>query len=169
TFETGGNRENREPSWSTAVGKIAYQAGAPGARGINVINADGTGESKMTPDPSPNGYPCQDDRDPTWSPDGRYIAYACLEPSLASSPDVQAKTYNIWVHDNNQSILTEGGDFRLVGSTVPNTELLNPAWSPDGKSIAFVRGGLGGNSQIVAVDVSGGVANCNGVCNVYAL
>lgn len=165
-------QESRRPSWSLiSGGKIAYQFGAEGVRRIYAMNPDGTGGSPVTPDYYDpinlvtQSYPCKDAIDPTWSPDGRYIAYACL----VSSGDVGAGYYELWAFDYNG--VSPGSAYRLVAQadtkyaslSQPSStaQFLSPAWSPDGRFIAFVQGGLGGNSQINVIDVGQGVSTCN--------
>ncbi len=71
-----------------------------------------------------------DDSDPAWSPDGKRIAFA----SNRSAPDPD-RNFNadIWTvaADN-----TDQGKSLVQITTAPGTEGA-PAWSPDGKSIAF--------------------------------
>jgi hypothetical protein len=84
----GGAQQSQEPQWSLAAsagidpaGRIVYQFGASGVRGIHLIKPDGTGDIQLTPifnsviagGPQQGArYPCTDARDPSWSPDGRY-------------------------------------------------------------------------------------------------
>jgi len=55
---------------------------------------------------------------PTWSPDGRYIAFSALEGGFS----------NLFIYD-----LKDG---KLQKMTDDPYAALQPAWSPDGKSIA---------------------------------
>jgi Tol biopolymer transport system component len=85
-----------------------------GVHAVYVMNSDGSGFQRLAP-----GY------DPTWSPDGRKIAFGCggICVMNADGSDVTAIT----THDLN---------------TVPNDTCIadsNPRWSPDGSAIAFMR------------------------------
>src|ERR1035437_721797 len=133
TSAGGGAQQNRAPNWSTTAGKIAYQFGAPGVRGIHTIKPDGTGDVQVTP----AGAPCGDDSDPSWSHDGTLIAYACLNAGHS----------DIWVHSfasNTESPLV----------VLPPTNQLRPAWSPDGTQIAFVSAGPGSQAVINVFNVN---------------
>ncbi len=72
-----------------------------------------------------------DHMDPTWSPDGRYLAFSMRKPLVTKIIDPN----RILVEDIGL-IPAEGGTVRkLTGSVGPAS---NPAFSPDGKTIAYI-------------------------------
>lgn len=86
---------------------------------IFIANADGSGERRL----SPRGT---HDLNPTWSPDGRKIAFERAADLVDGLKD------DIWVMNADGS-----GSLRLTRHPVLDRE---PTWSPDGRRIAWVRG-----------------------------
>ena len=100
-----------------ANGKIAFTSGRDGTSEIYVMNADGSGQTRLTNTPGAAA--------PAWSPDGEKIAFM-------SSDGVNPSSTEIYVMD------ADGADqTRLTNNTVGDDA---PAWSPDGTKIAFHRG-----------------------------
>ncbi|MBA3716834.1 MAG: PD40 domain-containing protein [Actinobacteria bacterium] len=120
----GGN-----PAWSPDGTKLAFQR----RDGIYVAAADGTGVRRVIDSTDPE-FPAYD---PAWSPDGMRIAYA-------GRPDVPEGDYPAWT---GLRVATLDGKSRaLTDPGVPAGDL-EPAWSPGGATIAFVR------SEFVVHDV----------------
>lgn len=57
-----------QPAWSPNGSRVAYISKDDGNFEIYVINADGTGKSRVTNDPASDGLP-------VWSPDGQWLAF----------------------------------------------------------------------------------------------
>src|SRR5262249_54392811 len=95
-----------------------------GAFKIWLMRADGTGPRPLTAGAS-------DDNVPTWSPDGTRIAF---------TSNRAGGRYQIWVMDADGSHprpLTTAYYDPALGA---NTEQTVPAWSPDGRFIAYWAG-----------------------------
>jgi dipeptidyl aminopeptidase/acylaminoacyl peptidase len=81
---------------------------------------------------------------PQISPDGKWVAFA------VSTPDMEANRNagNIWV------VGTAGGDAMQLTQSGHDS---SPAWSPDGKTLAFLSS-RDGNSQVYLLPMDGGEA-----------
>lgn len=77
------------------------------------------------------------ERDPAWSPDGKFIAVAWDQEINSGANDSEArKASHIYIQrvgDPQPQLLSDGK------ASATNRSELRPAWSPDGKFIAFVR------------------------------
>ena len=115
-----------ENGYTSRRTKIAFTCvGMDGNRDICVMDGDGGNEIRLTDDP-----------DSAWSPDGTKIAFTRFK----------ALKRQVWVmhaDGGNQVQLTQWG------------ENYNPAWSHDGKRIAFVDEDRQGGSEIYAMDSDG--------------
>jgi Tol biopolymer transport system component len=114
----GGSPES--PSWSPDGQRIAYERLVDGRDDIFVIGADGTGNHNLTRNPSR-------DTAPSWSPDGESIAFS-------SWRDGNADIYVLRV----ETALRSSEPVTPTRLTEHPARDLQPAWSPDGESIAFV-------------------------------
>jgi TolB protein len=102
-------------------GRIAFSAGSHPHEDIYVVNVDGSGLVRLTDDPGA-------DFDPSWSPDGGWIAYR----HESGGGDDSAEIY----------VMNADGSHKRNLTRRPGQDH-SPAWSPDGRRIAFasVRGG----------------------------
>ena len=100
-----------EPAWSPDGRRIAFASKRGGTFDIYVMNADGTGTTRLTSTK-------EDDSHPTWSGDGQRIAFA------RSPGDIVV-------------MRADGSGARRISD--PSLEEVDPAWSPDGSRIAYTR------------------------------
>ena len=139
---TGPVVEASHPVYSPKGDSVAIQSYQGGTFHIWTMHPDGTSLKQMT-------FGHGDDREPTFSPDGRTIAFA--------SDRAFEGSYDIWTVD------VASGSLKRITSA-PDDEY-EPSFAPDGKSIAYVDGafvqgapGIGGvQGRIVAsVDLASG-------------
>ena len=137
------------PSWSPDGKRIAFiseRDGHPGrAPGwftseIYVMDADGGNQQNLTNHPS-------DDRSPSWSPDGKRIAFHSNREGRFN--------YDIYVMD------ADGGNLQILTDNRHND--MCSSWSPDGKRIVFssareghVEDKFGITDEIYVMDADGG-------------
>jgi Tol biopolymer transport system component len=107
-------------------GKIAFNCGGR----ICTINPDGTGLTTITSPP----FTDVGDRYPAWSADGRKIAFA--REFSCDLPFCSAITDDVMVMNADGSALAN-----LTNS--PNSDEIDPSWSPDSTEIAFASPQLG--------------------------
>jgi Tol biopolymer transport system component len=108
----------------SAPGLIAFSGHPRGELGdgynnILVMNSDGTGVRRLTR--------TDGDIDPSWSPDGRQVAYT--RATTLAGCDFDPACAQIWIVD------ADGVNARPL--TPPAARSEAPDWSPDGKRIVF--------------------------------
>lgn len=119
------NAHSREPALSPDGSRIAYISRIGNDYDIWLMAADGTSKIRLT-DGKGN------ERDPSWSPDGKYIVYS-----------FQGNIFKIDV--------STGSTLELTNDTFQNTD---PEVSPDGAWITFVSN-RSGNQDIWLMDAKG--------------
>lgn len=102
-----------------------------------LVNADGSDAKLLAADLAGSG---ESRFRPTWSPDGRYVAFAQLgQPIIFDGTDVILAWSNICVVDTITGQITRLSSFE-------GRETNYPIWSPDGKFVAFVSAGRSGEA-----------------------
>ncbi len=119
------------------MGEIAFVSERTGLPQIHLMNADG---SNIRPVTNMVGGACQ----PDWSPDGKRLVFISPCSDLQSNrfPDAVLYTVNADGSDLYQIPVSIGGDY-------------DPAWSPDGRKIAFTSL-RDGHPQIYVFDLADG-------------
>jgi len=115
------------PTPTPGGGRIAFRSDRDGFYDIYVMNADGSGVTRLTSDPAGEFAP-------SWSPDGARIAF---ESNWYGGPEIHAMNAD----GSGQTRLTTLGG-------------RDPAWSPDGTRIAFASN-RGGNWEICVMNADG--------------
>jgi TolB protein len=113
-----------DPAWSPDGERIAFTSLRDGNGEIYVMNADGTNPVRLTNNEA-------HDWGPAWSPDGSRIAFV-------SERDGDAEVYVMNADGTEQTNLTNF-PARIDDEKHPDLAAneKDPAWSPDGKHIAF--------------------------------
>jgi Tol biopolymer transport system component len=111
--------------------------GAARVRNLYVINSDGTGRHKIA----------DNARDPSWSPDGKQIAYLGGEFKRFSYRDFATK--GLFIYDLKTGATHQHPNKKLM-------HLYYLKWAPGGKwFVATVHGGMGFRHSIVAIQADG--------------
>jgi Tol biopolymer transport system component/polyisoprenoid-binding protein YceI len=112
------------PTWSPDGSRLAFAQGEGDSSSIWVMNANGKNGRALTEDDLVEDATFTPDEFPTWSPDGKRIAYTTFLP------------------DGNDDIFVMNADgsspTRLTSGPEYDTD---PDWSPTGRLIAFSRDG----------------------------
>jgi Tol biopolymer transport system component len=130
------------PAWSPDGKQIAFGRLTPSNRfQVFVMGADGTGQRKLFDDRFTGGASTDMVASPTWSPDGRRIAFE--------------NAHKIYIMG------ADGSNVRNLTGTGAASDFA-PAWSPDGRRIAFMSN-RDGHFKIYAMNPDGsGVVKLTG-------
>src|SRR5215472_9518085 len=169
------------PDWSTDGTRIVYESNQTGDYRIWVMNADGSGQRRLTDDP---GFA---DLEPAWSPDGKRILFSRCDDHLggiagcdlvvmnAAGTDVRRLAGGHWTYVRGQYspdgrrivvgadrggflsalwvMRADGTDLHRI--TRPSLQAFWPGWSPDGRRIVFTDNCCQFGSNIWTVRPSG--------------
>jgi hypothetical protein len=111
------------PSWSPDGNRLVFSGHLGGISDLYIVQADGTHLTQLTNDR-------HGDLQPQWSPDGKSIAFAS---DRGQETDFAVLRYSPWKITTYE--LETGRVEVLPGQDGHN---INPMWSPDSKSIAYV-------------------------------
>jgi uncharacterized delta-60 repeat protein len=165
------------PAWSPDGQKIVFARYESLGYQLWVINADGSGEKRLT------GVNTRDNYQPAWSPDGSKIAFSSnrgdsqqiwVMNADGSNPVNLSKSGNLaeypsWSPDGSKVVFIRSNwpssQLNVINADGTNEQVLvnsasisnETAWSPDGKHIAFSSTLNGGNlHRIHVVNADGG-------------
>ena len=149
-----------EPAWSPDGRLVAFIARHDYGSTVDVVRLDGTGRRAVVGEPSS----CPRARvagHPSWSPDARRLVFAEWDdPMCATAQKLYVPSLVVVRSDGTgRRILLDGRTF--VPSTLPDYGTtygpMEPAWSPDGREIAFtiVRGPQHETVAVVGTDGRG--------------
>ena len=117
--------------FSTRIAYILVQRNGNSTRySLDVADVDGSNPHSLLVSPEPI-------MSPTWSPDGRQIAYVSFEKK-------RAQIFTVSVETGQRRLIT---DFAGINGA--------PSWSPDGRQLAVVLS-KGGNPKIYTIDMASG-------------
>jgi Tol biopolymer transport system component len=111
------------PVWSPDDRQLAFSGTHGGITDLYVVDADGKNMRQLTND-------IYGDMQPAWSPDGKKLAFATDRGPPTDLSVLKIAKWQIAVLD-----LTSGSVEVLPNQGGLN---LNPAWSPDGRQVAFI-------------------------------
>ena len=129
------------PSWSPEGKYILFRRNLgptveqPNAQQLDIfiMDADGSNEKRLTSHPKNDGVP-------TWSPDGRHLAFSSSRGGWREIYIIELST----------------GDIRQLTENVDNDAFSSrPSWSPDGRHIVHEQVITGGGRHIYITDVAG--------------
>ena len=130
TVTSTSNAAERSPIFSPDDQNIAYFSDASGEYALHIHRLADGNVRIIEIEPVPSFY-----RQPTWSPDGRHIAFS-------------GKRLALWIAD-----VVAGTAESVSGARYLAHDTFRAVWSPDGRYLAYSRGQPNHNRRLVLVDV----------------
>jgi len=131
------------PAWSPDGTQLAYLRFAANQASLIVSSAQGK-DARAVVSLFPSRYGLQH-RHAAWSPDGRYLA---VDDALSAG-----RSFGIFMVS-----VTDGQKRRLTTTDDVHVGDVNPRFSPDGKSVTFVRAFHRATQELFVVPIQGGTA-----------
>lgn len=143
-FERSGGGTWRQPRWAPDGSKFAFVYRGTSFSDLFVTRPDGSDQTRLTASQSQILDENRWNFRPTWSPDGRRIAFVSDRPSPA-----QASIFpNLWIMN------ADGSGARPVATPGVQQEVVDElSWSPDGTRLAAAIIAGPGTQQIAVVPV----------------
>jgi dipeptidyl aminopeptidase/acylaminoacyl peptidase len=136
--------DHEDPAWAPDGKKVAYVQIKDSQEQVYLMNPDGSGQEPLTPSDVRTIHP-------SWSADGRAITY-CTDDDEKPPKKNPSQIYSIDLPTRRITTLISGG---------VNTY---PAWSPDGKQLAFRRMLGESNSEVFVANADGLVSRRDATC-----
>ncbi|MBN1201452.1 MAG: PD40 domain-containing protein [Anaerolineae bacterium] len=122
--------DDRDPAWSPDGTRVAFASHRDGNWELYILQVDTGAITRMTYTPGFEGAP-------TWSPDGAYLAYEGYTP--------ESEDLDIYIISADPGRASSEGALRVTYAPGPDIE---PAWSPDGRHVAYTGWRTGGNQDV---------------------
>ena len=141
--------EDADPSLSPDGKRILFSGERGGRRGLWLLDPAGAAPRLLSRTPDGDGF----DGQGAWSPDGRAVAFA------RAVVQVEHGEVSGWSELALLDVVS--GDVRSIPiEGLPERDVRDPAWSPDGARIAFVNAWAqnGDGGRVWSVEAEGGTA-----------
>ena len=130
------------PAWSPVSDSLVVVGVKDGRSDLYLVDVKTRGVTRLTDD-------TWDEKEPTWSPDGRRVTFASDRATpMVLHPKRQERGFGAYgIYD----LEVATGQVRLVLDT--HGDDVSPAWSPDGRKLAFISD-RGGTPNIALFDTA---------------